>query len=167
MAVPVERDGYRGVAHEARERLRVDPGGDHQAGVSVAAFVQADRPQVRSLPGRSGPVPDGRVRYGPPAVLAEDEPAAATRPHLMLEQEAPERRANRDRPMAGAALGLDELRRCLVIAAADLNHAAVELDIRPAERDQLAEAEPGVKGGGPERAVLVWQGGQEGGAFGW
>ena len=50
MAVEVERDGDRGVAHEGLKRLGVDAGGDHQARERVAALVQRDRPQVGLLP---------------------------------------------------------------------------------------------------------------------
>jgi hypothetical protein len=51
VAVAVERDGDRAVAHVAAERFGVDAGGDRVGGVAVAAFVQADRDEPRGLPG--------------------------------------------------------------------------------------------------------------------
>ena len=43
VAVAVERDRDRGVAHVGGERLGVDAGGDHQRGEGVAALVEGDR----------------------------------------------------------------------------------------------------------------------------
>jgi hypothetical protein len=40
VAVEVERHRYRGVAHERRQGLRVDAGGDHEGGVGVAGLVE-------------------------------------------------------------------------------------------------------------------------------
>ena len=40
--IAVERDRDIRVAHVGRERLRVDPGGDHQRGKGVATFVRGD-----------------------------------------------------------------------------------------------------------------------------
>ena len=39
--------------HKRRQRLCVDPGGDHQARERVAAVVQADRVQLGASPGAS------------------------------------------------------------------------------------------------------------------
>jgi hypothetical protein len=43
VAVAVEGDGDGGVAHVGGEGFGVDAGGDHEAGVGVAAFVEEDR----------------------------------------------------------------------------------------------------------------------------
>src|SRR5215216_316858 len=51
VAVAVERDRDRAVAHVAAERLGVDAGGDRVGGIAVAALVEADRGKPRLPPG--------------------------------------------------------------------------------------------------------------------
>jgi hypothetical protein len=59
VAVAIEGDRDRGMAHVRTQGLRVDPGCDHERRVTVSALVQADRSQARSLPGRPDTKGDG------------------------------------------------------------------------------------------------------------
>jgi hypothetical protein len=62
---------------------------------------------------------------------------------------------------AGVALGLDGDPRRLVVGALDVDHALREVDVDPAERQQLAAAEAGVERGGPEGAVALRERGKK------
>ena len=54
VAVAVEGNRDRGVAHVGAEGFAVDAGGDHVGSVAVAAFVHADRRQPGSSPSFRG-----------------------------------------------------------------------------------------------------------------
>jgi len=77
----------------------------------------------------------------------------AAPPQLACGEVGAEGGDDRHRPPAGATLRLDHA-RVWIPGALDPDDAELEVDVAVAERQQLAEAKPGVERGRPDGAVF-------------
>ncbi|MCZ7589954.1 MAG: hypothetical protein M5U27_14070 [Gaiella sp.] len=143
MAVEVERDPDRGVAHLRLEVLRVRAGRDHQCGVGVAEVVEAEAGQLRAA--------DGRPEYAVAEVVVvedfaarrwEDETALVRLPCEQLAAKHMRGSAREvDAPARRSRLHGHEL--ALIGAVLDLDGHGVEVDVAVAQREELALPQSG------------------------
>jgi hypothetical protein len=80
VAVQVERDADRGVAHLRLEVLRVRAGGDHQRGVGVAQVVEVQAVELRAADGGPEDAVAEVVVAQEPALRRREDEAELVRP---------------------------------------------------------------------------------------
>ncbi len=165
--VAVKRDHDARVADGTCETaLRLTTGGDQQRGVGVPRLMQRQRldlPErllgprvVHRLPRLACPQHQAVVVERPLAVGPEHQPVVPSAGKPVRGHPPAQPRLDRQRPPARPALGRD-LALPSIPRAAHPDHAAVEINVFPAERLDLAEPQPGVERDCPHRRVVVAQ----------
>jgi hypothetical protein len=144
MAVAVEGDGDRGVAHLGAEGFGVDAGGDRVGGEAVPAFVQTDRSQPGGRPGLAGvECESARVEWFAVDAVAREDEAFGARSLLetVIDQFAPEGFGDRDAAVAGTALGRDEAGVAVAVAT-NMDQVLRQVDVVPLKRLELPARRP-------------------------
>jgi hypothetical protein len=144
--VAVQRDRDAGVPHEARQRLGVHARRDHQRRERVAALVEAQRAQLRRRPRpRHAFAQRYRMHRHRRIGAGQEQPRAEVAEHRVIGRQRRQPFDDRHRTRARLRRRLDETPGGRVPRAPDSQRAGVEVDGRPLEREQFAQAQPGVE----------------------
>jgi hypothetical protein len=138
--ITVQSDRDARMAHKRREGLRVQPGGDHQAGECVPALVGRDPVQARLRPCGVGAVLQVLAVEGIRRRPAEEQVVSfAAGGKLVLDEVVAQLRGDRHPAATSSRLQLDRT-FLLVPAPLDPDHSGGEIHIAHSQRLQLASA---------------------------